>query len=73
MIESSRVEKDNTTKYVGNLFRLEKLKKERIGAKIKDIKILFRVEKENNTNNDRIIIDVRNLFEHEEEKININQ
>ena len=27
MIENSRVEKDNTTKYVGNLFRLEKTKK----------------------------------------------
>ena len=51
----------------------KKLKKETIGAKIKDIKILFRVEKENNTNNDRIIIDVRNLFEHEEEEITINQ
>ena len=56
--------KKETIKYVKNLFRLEKLKKETIYTTIKKIWNLFRLEKENKAIKERIIIDIRNLFEH---------
>ena len=55
---------ENITKDVGNLFRL---KKELNYTAIKDIRNLFRLEKETKAIKDRILGDIKNLFEHEEE------
>ena len=54
--------KKKTIKYVRNLFRLEKLKKETIDTTIKDTRNLFRLEKENKAIKDRILRDIRNVF-----------
>ena len=43
---------------------MEKLKNETIDTTIKVMKNLFRIEKGNETIKDRIIINIRNLFEH---------
>ena len=58
---------ENITKNVGNLFRLEKLKKETNDAVIKGVRNLFRQKKGNKAVKDRIIRDIRNLFEDEGE------
>ena len=50
---------------VRNLF---KLKKERSDTTIQDLKFFFRLKKENEEIKDRIVRDVRNLFEHKEEQ-----
>ena len=60
--------KENIIKEVRNLFRLEKLKKERNDAAIKDITNLFRLKKWNKAIKDRIARDIRNIFEHIEKK-----
>ena len=43
---SSSLEEEHTTEYVRNLFRMEKLKKEKIDTTIQDIKNLFILENE---------------------------
>ena len=43
---SSSLEEEHITEYVRNLFRMEKLKKEKIDTTIQDIKNLFILENE---------------------------
>ena len=63
---------DNIIKDIRNLFRLkrenEKKKKEIVYTAIKDIRNLFRLEKGNEAIEDRVIRDIKNLFEDEEEE-----
>ena len=61
------VEEEKIIKYIRNLFRL---KKEQNYTGIKDIRNLSRLEEETKTIKDRILRDIKNLFEHEEEKQN---
>ena len=63
-MESLNLEKENIIKEIKNLFRL---KKELNHIAIKDIKNLFRIEKETKAIRDRILRDMKNLFEYEEE------
>ena len=67
-MKSSRLEKKNIIKDVKNLFRLQKKKKRIDGTAMKHARNIFRLKKEINdtTVKDRIIRDIRNLFEHEE-------
>ena len=62
----------NMIKDIRNPFRSKtenKLKKEEIDfTKTKDVRNLFRLKKENETIKDRVMRDIRNLFEHEVEK-----
>ena len=51
---------------IRNLFRLKK--KEQNYVTVKDIRNLFRQEKETKAIKDRILRDVKNLSEHEEER-----
>ena len=67
MIEIPSLE-ENLIKDLKNIFRLEKLKKERINTTIEGIRNLFRLEKENKEIKYIILRDIRNLFEHEEEE-----
>ena len=61
----SKTWRENIIKDVGNLFRLEKLKKNgAFDTIIKNIRNFFRLEKEYKAIKDRIIIDIKNLFEH---------
>ena len=62
MMESLRLGEKNIIKDVINLFRLVKLKKETTDTTIKDIRDLFRLK--NKEIKDRIIIDIRHVFEH---------
>ena len=55
---------DITIEDVRNLFRL---KKEIDDTRVKPIRNLFRLKKEYKANKNRIIRDIKNLFEHEEE------
>ena len=69
MMKSSRFDQyknieENIIKYVRNLFRLKKLKKETNDTAIKGIKNLFRLKKENRAFENRIHRNIRN-FEHE--------
>ena len=69
LIKGSRLEEDknreeNIIKDVGNLFRLNKLKKETNGTAIKGTRNLFRLKKENKVIKDWILRDIRNRFEH---------
>ena len=57
-------------KYIRNLFRLKKEKKY---AGIKDTRNLFRLEKETKAIKDRMLRDIKNLFEHEEEEKNYHK
>ena len=57
---------ENIVKYVRNIFRLNKLEKE-TNATIKGIRNLFRIKKQNKGIKDRIIRDIRDIFEHEED------
>ena len=66
-MENPRPEEEKIIKDIRRLFRL---KKELIYTAIKDIRNLFRREKETKANKDRILRDVENLFEHEEEEEN---
>ena len=56
---------DSTIKYVGNLFRLKKKKKN--DTTVKDIRKFFRLRKGNKATKNRIISDIWNFFEHEEQ------
>ena len=63
-MESQSREEESIIKDVTNLFRLnEELKY----TAIKDIRNLFRLEK-NKTIKDRILTEIKNLFEHEEKE-----
>ena len=64
-MESVSLEKENVNKDIGSLFRL---KKELNYTAIKDIRNIFRLEKETKTVKNRMLRDIKNLFEHEEEK-----
>ena len=69
MIKGSRLEEDknreeNIIKDAGNLFRLNKLKKETNDTSITGIRNLFRLKKENKVIKDWILRDIRNRFEH---------
>ena len=74
MIKSSRLEEDKNIENiidVRNLFRLEKLKKTKT-KKTNDVPIkvtrnLFRFKKESKAIKCKILTDIRNLSEHEEE------
>ena len=59
-----RPEEENKIKYIRNLFRLTE---ELNYTAIKGIGNHFRQEKETKTSKDRILRDIKNLFEHEEE------
>ena len=63
--DESCLEEENIIKDTRNLFRL---KKELNYTSIKDIRKLFRREKETKVIKDRILIDIKNIFEHEEEE-----
>ena len=64
-MESLSLEEENIIKDTRNLFRL---KKELNYTAIKDIRNHFRLEKETKVINDKTLRDIKNLFEHEEEK-----
>ena len=66
-MKNPRPEDKNTNKDVRNIFRLEKLKEEKIDTPIKDIRNLFRLEKVNESIKDIILRDIRDIFENEEE------
>ena len=70
MMENPRFEKDSIIKDARNFFRLIK---EINYYAIKDIRNLFKLEKGTKTIKDRILRDIKNLFEHEEEENIINQ
>ena len=63
-MENPRSEEENTITDIRNPFRL---KKELNYIAIKDIINLFRLEKETKAIKDRILRDIKNIFEHEEE------
>ena len=65
MMASLRLEEENMVKDIGKLF---KLKKELNYTLTKDIRNPFRLEKETKAIKDRIVGDIKNLFEHEEEE-----
>ena len=61
MNESLILEEENIVKDIRNLFRL---KKELNYTAIKDVRSLFRQKKETKAIKDRILRDIKNLFEH---------
>ena len=63
-MENVSPDEEQIIKDIRNIFRL---KREWNCTAIKDIGSLFRLEKENKGIKDRILRDVKNLFEHEEE------
>ena len=65
MMESLSLEEENIIKGKRNLFVL---KTELNYATIKDIRNLYRLKKETKKIKNRILRDIRNLFEHEEEE-----
>ena len=65
MMESLRLEERNIIKDIRNLFRQ---KKELDYTAVKDIRNLFRLKKETKAIKDRILRDIKNLLEHEEEQ-----
>ena len=65
MMESARSEEENIIKCIRNLFRL---KKELIYTAIKDVRNLFRLKEETKAIEDRMLRDIKNLSEHEEEE-----
>ena len=64
------LEEENIIKDIRNIFRLEK---ELNYTAIKNIRNIFRLEKETKAIKHRILRDIKNLFEHEEVEIIINQ
>ena len=64
MMENQKPEEEKIIKDIRNLFRL---KKELNYTAIKDITNIFRLEKETKAIKNRIIRDIKSLFEHEEE------
>ena len=63
-MESLSLEEENIIKDIRNFFRL---KKQLNYTAINDIRNLFRPGKETKAVKDRILRDIKNLFEHEEE------
>ena len=71
MLEHLRSKEENIIKDIKNLFRL---KTKLNYTAIKDIRNLFRLKKETKAIKDRILRDIKNLVEHEEEeKVNYNE
>ena len=64
-MENPSPEVENIVKDVRNIFRLEK---EIDDTAIKDIRNLFRLKKENKVIKDKILRDIRSLFEHGEQE-----
>ena len=64
-MESLSLKEENTTNDIRNLFRL---KKELNYNAITDMRNLFRLQKETKAIKDRILGNIKNLFEHEEEE-----
>ena len=64
MMKNPRPEEENIINDIRNLFRL---KKDINYTEIKDIRNLFSLEKETKPVKDRILRDILNTFEHEEE------
>ena len=64
-MESLSLEEENIIKDIRNLFRL---KEELNYTAIKHIRNRFRLGKENKASKGRILRDIKNLFEHEEEE-----
>ena len=64
MTENSKLEEENTIK-IKEIFG--KTKKETNKPTIKSIRNLFRLKSQTNINKHRIVRDIRNLSEHEEE------
>ena len=64
-MENPRPEEENIIKDIRNLLRV---KKELNFTAIKDIRNLFRLDKETKGIKDRILRDIKNLSEHEEEE-----
>ena len=65
IMESLSLQEENIIKYIRNLFRL---KKELNYSAITDITNSFRLEKETKGIKDRLLRDIKNLFEREEEE-----
>ena len=65
MMENPRTEEEKTVKDIRHLFRI---KKELNYTAIKDIRSIFRREKETKAIKNRILRDIKNLFEHEGEE-----
>ena len=63
-MDNPRLEEENIIKDIRKLFRL---KKKLNYIAIKDIRNLFRLEKEVKAIKDRILRDIKNCFQHEEE------
>ena len=66
-MENLNLEEENIIKDISHFFRL---KEELNYTTIKDIRILFRLGKETKAIKDRILGDIKNIFEHEEENHN---
>ena len=66
-MENLNLEEENIIKDISHFFRL---KEELNYTTIKDIRNLFRLGKETNAIKDRILGDIKNIFEHEEENHN---
>ena len=66
-MESLSLEEENVIKDIRNLFRI---KKKQNYIAIKYIKNLFRQEKKTKAIKDRILRDIKNIFEHEKEEEN---
>ena len=64
-MESFSIEEKNIIRDIRNLFRL---KKELNHTAVKDIRNPSRIERETNAFKDRILKNIKNLFEHEEEE-----
>ena len=60
-MENPRPEEEKIIKDIINLFRLKNC------TAIKDIRHLFRIEKETKAIKDRILTDIKNLFDNEKE------
>ena len=69
-MERLNPEEKNIIKEIRNLFRL---KKELYCTAIKDIRNPFRLEKETTAIKDRILRDIKNLFEYEEGEDNYHK
>ena len=68
-MENTRPKEENITKDIRNLFTLKILNY----IAIKDIRNLFRQKKETKAIDDRILRDIKNLFDHEEEGENYHK
>ena len=64
MMENPRSQEENITKDIRNLFRL---KAELNYTAINDTRNISRLEKETKAIKDKVLRDIKNLFEHEEE------